>query len=77
MFRNNLWFDRTRAKKFRSEPVDIEVADFLAGSDGWAVAESKLALLDLLKALDQLSPLGAERRRRITWDILRAHPSDP
>jgi RNA polymerase sigma-70 factor (ECF subfamily) len=56
MFRNNLWFDRTRAKKFRSESLDIEVADFLAGSDGWAVAESKLALPDLLKALDQLSP---------------------
>jgi len=52
----NLWFDRKRAKKFRSEPVDIEVADFLAGSDGWAVAESELAFPDLLKALDRLSP---------------------
>ena len=50
-------------RKFRSEPVDIEVADFLAGSDGWAVAESKLALPDLLKALDQLSPEDRVRAR--------------
>jgi RNA polymerase sigma-70 factor (ECF subfamily) len=52
----SLWFDRKLAKKFRSEPADIEVADFLAGSDGWDVAESELALPDLLKALDHLLP---------------------
>jgi RNA polymerase sigma-70 factor, ECF subfamily len=48
----NLWLERNRAKKFHSEPVDIE----MAGSDGWAVAENALAFADLLKALDHLSP---------------------
>jgi RNA polymerase sigma-70 factor, ECF subfamily len=52
----NLWFDRMRGKKSWSEPVEIKVADVLAGSDGWAVEEGELALADLLKALDHLSP---------------------
>jgi RNA polymerase sigma-70 factor, ECF subfamily len=58
MFRiaKNLWFDRKRAKKLRSGPVDIELPDFLVGSDGWAVTESRHVLADLLKALDHLSP---------------------
>jgi RNA polymerase sigma-70 factor, ECF subfamily len=52
----NLWFDRRRGKQSWSEPVDIEVAEFLADSDGWEVKEHELALADLLKALDHLSP---------------------
>jgi RNA polymerase sigma-70 factor, ECF subfamily len=58
MFRiaQNLWFDRKRAKKNRGEPVDIEMADNLVGSDGRAVTESRLALAEVLRALDQLSP---------------------
>jgi RNA polymerase sigma-70 factor, ECF subfamily len=49
MFRiaHNLWFDRMRAKGFRSESRDI---DYPAGSDGG------LVLGDLLTALDRLSP---------------------
>jgi RNA polymerase sigma-70 factor, ECF subfamily len=56
MFRTaqNLWFDQKRAKKFRGEPA--EVADHMVGSDGRAVMESRLALADLLRALDRLSP---------------------
>ena len=59
MFRiaQNLWFDRQRVKKFRSEPLDIEVVDHLVGCDGSAAAESRR--LDMLRALGQLSP---ERR---------------
>jgi RNA polymerase sigma-70 factor (ECF subfamily) len=58
MFRiaQNLWFDRKRAMKFRGEPADLDAVDNLVGSDGRAVTESRLALADVLKALDQLSP---------------------
>jgi RNA polymerase sigma-70 factor (ECF subfamily) len=52
MFRiaQNIWFDQNRAEKFRGEPVDTEMADYLVGNDG------RLVLADLLRALDQLSP---------------------
>jgi len=53
---HNVWFDRQRAKMFRSESVDIEVADHLAGSDVRPVTQSKIVLADLLRALNQLSP---------------------
>ena len=49
----NLWFDRKRAKRFRSEPRDIEIP---MGSDARAVTEVGLVLGDLLTALDQLAP---------------------
>jgi RNA polymerase sigma-70 factor (ECF subfamily) len=49
----NLWFDRKRAKRFRSEPIDI---DYSAGSDARAVTESRLVPADLLTALDKLAP---------------------
>jgi RNA polymerase sigma-70 factor, ECF subfamily len=52
----NLWFDRQRAKKFRSAPAEIEVADHLVGGDGPTAMENRLVLADLLRALDQLSP---------------------
>ena len=52
MFRiaHNLWFDRKRSKRVRSEPLEI---DHPVGSD--AVWGSGLVLADLLAALDQLS----------------------
>jgi RNA polymerase sigma-70 factor, ECF subfamily len=52
MFRiaHNLWFDRKRSKRVRSEPLDI---DHPVGSD--ALWGSRLVLADLLAALDQLS----------------------
>jgi len=55
MFRiaHNLWFDRIRAKRFRSEPRDI---DYPVGSDARAITASGLVLGDLLTALDRLSP---------------------
>ena len=58
MFRiaQNLWFDRKRAEKIRGEPVDIEAVDNLSDSDGRAVMESRLALAEVLRGLDQLSP---------------------
>ena len=58
MFRiaQNLWFDRKRAKKSRGELVDIESASNLSNSDGRTVAESKLALAEVLRGLDRLSP---------------------
>jgi RNA polymerase sigma-70 factor (ECF subfamily) len=52
----NLWFNRQRAKKFRSEPMGSEVADHLVGSGGRAVTENRLALDDLLRALSRISP---------------------
>jgi RNA polymerase sigma-70 factor (ECF subfamily) len=50
MFRiaHDLWFDQQRAKKFRSEPADIEMADHLVGGDGRAATEGGLVLADLL-----------------------------
>lgn len=58
MFRiaQNLWFDRKRAEKFRGESVDIESVENLVGSDGRSVMESRLALAEVLRGLDQLSP---------------------
>jgi RNA polymerase sigma-70 factor, ECF subfamily len=50
---HNLWFDRKPAKRFRSEPKDI---DHPLGSDARAVTERRLVLADLLTALDRLSP---------------------
>ncbi|HKD56281.1 MAG TPA: RNA polymerase sigma factor [Hyphomicrobiaceae bacterium] len=40
----NLWLDRMRAKKVRGVQVDVEAAEALAGPNGCAVVESRLAL---------------------------------
>jgi RNA polymerase sigma-70 factor, ECF subfamily len=48
----NLWFDRKREKRFRSEPIDIASV----GSDARSVTESRLVPADLLTALDKLAP---------------------
>ena len=57
MFRiaQNLWFDWKRAAKFRGESVDIEAVENRVVSDGRAVMESRLALGEVLRGLDQLS----------------------
>jgi len=58
MFRiaQNLWLDRKRSERFRGEPVDIEAAGELVHSDGRVITESRLALAEVLRGLDQLSP---------------------
>src|SRR5262247_2143953 len=40
----NLWLDRMRAKKVRGVQVDVEAVEALAGPNGRAVVESRLAL---------------------------------
>jgi RNA polymerase sigma-70 factor, ECF subfamily len=58
MFRiaQNLWLDRKRADKFRGEPADMDAVDMVVGSDGRAVVENRLALAEVLRGLEQLSP---------------------
>ena len=58
MFRiaQNLWFDWKRAGKIRGESVDIETLENLKGSDGRRVTESRLAVEEVIRGLDQLSP---------------------
>jgi RNA polymerase sigma-70 factor, ECF subfamily len=58
MFRiaQNLWFDRKRAIKNRGESMDIDAVENLAGSDGRRITQSRLALIEVLRGLDQLSP---------------------
>ena len=70
MFRiaQNLWFDRKRAAKIRGEPMDIEAVENLAGSDGRRVMESRLALTEVLRGLEQLSP---EHRVLISLGVCR------
>ncbi|SRR5581483_5463350 len=58
MFRiaQNIWLDGLRRETFRGEPVDIESMDDLMDSDGRTLVENRLALGEVLRALDQLSP---------------------
>ena len=58
MFRiaQNLWFDWRRAAKLRGETVQLEPVGGLAGNDGRRIAESRLALGEVLQGLDHLSP---------------------
>jgi len=63
MFRiaQNLWIDHMRAEKIRGNVVDIRLVDHLLICDGRNVAESRLALQDLRRAIAQLS----KRQRRV------------
>jgi RNA polymerase sigma-70 factor (ECF subfamily) len=56
MFRiaQNLWLDRVRAIKVRGERVDVEAAERVAGEDGRDVAESRLALKEVVAAMRHL-----------------------
>ena len=51
----NLWLDRVRARKVRGYPVDAQVAEAVAGSDGREVTESRLTLSAVSAAMMQLS----------------------
>ena len=50
----NLWLDRTRARKVRGEQVNVEAAEALAGADGREVVESRLTLQAVSAALGYL-----------------------
>jgi RNA polymerase sigma-70 factor (ECF subfamily) len=58
MFRiaQNLWFDRKRAERSRGGAVDIHAVDNLVGCDGRTVVHDRLALAEVLRGLDRLSP---------------------
>ena len=45
----NLWFGQNRAEKFRGKPVEMEMADYLVGSEERAVTERRHVLADLLR----------------------------
>ena len=52
----NLWLDRKRARKYRSEVSDPEVVDAVPGQDGRNVVEGRLTLEAVLGAMTELSP---------------------
>jgi RNA polymerase sigma-70 factor (ECF subfamily) len=56
MFRilKNLWIDQIRRRKMEGVQVPFDDAEQLAGSDGRAVADSRLILADVRKLLAQL-----------------------
>ena len=58
MFRiaQNLWLDRKRAERYQGEPINIDMVVDLADSDGRTITENRLALGEVLRGLDQLSP---------------------
>jgi RNA polymerase sigma-70 factor (ECF subfamily) len=58
MFRiaQNIWLDGKRAERYRGEPIDIDIVGDLADSDGRTITESRLALAEVLRGLDRLSP---------------------
>lgn len=50
----NIWFDRLRSLKVRGETAEIDVAVDVAGEDGRNVTETRLALIDISKAISTL-----------------------
>ena len=58
MFRiaQNLWLDRKRGEKFRGEPIDIDLVTDVMDGDGRAITESRLALAEVQRGLEHLSP---------------------
>ena len=58
MFRiaQNLWLDRKRGEKFRGEPIDIDSASDVMDSDGRTITETRLALAEVQRGLEHLSP---------------------
>jgi RNA polymerase sigma-70 factor, ECF subfamily len=58
MFRiaQNLWLDRKRGEKFRGEPIDIDSVSDVMDGDGRAITESRLALAEVQRGLEHLSP---------------------
>lgn len=52
----NLWLDRTRARKYRPEVSDPDVMEALPGQDGRDVVDGRLTLEAVLNAMHELSP---------------------
>jgi RNA polymerase sigma-70 factor, ECF subfamily len=52
----NLWLDRTRARKYRPEVPDPEIVEAMPGQDGRTVVEGRLTLEAVLDAMKDLSP---------------------
>jgi RNA polymerase sigma-70 factor (ECF subfamily) len=52
----NLWLDRTRARRWRPEVSDPEVIEALPGHDGRAIVEDRLTLEAVLGAMTELTP---------------------
>lgn len=52
----NIWFDRLRSLKVRGEPIQMDLAEEIAGEDGRNVTEGRLALSEVAAAIDKLPP---------------------
>ncbi|MDX2202917.1 MAG: RNA polymerase sigma factor [Hyphomicrobiaceae bacterium] len=52
----NIWFDKLRALKTRGHVEEIDADTEYAGEDGRDVTDNRLALSDIAKALEKLSP---------------------
>jgi len=50
----NIWIDQRRTAKSRGEVVDIDEAAYVSGEDGRSVAEFRLELVDVERALGML-----------------------
>ena len=52
----NLWLDRTRARRYRPEVSDPEAVEGIPGQDGRNVVEGRLTLEAVLDAMTELTP---------------------
>ncbi len=52
----NLWLDRTRARKYRPEVSDPDVMEAVPGQDGRDVVDGRLTLEAVLNAMHELTP---------------------
>lgn len=52
----NIWFDKLRALRTRGHVEEIDADQDYVGEDGRDVVESRLALSDISKALEKLTP---------------------
>ena len=52
----NLWLDRTRARRYRPELSDPDIVEALPGQDGRNVVEGRLTLEAVLEAMNDLTP---------------------
>jgi RNA polymerase sigma-70 factor, ECF subfamily len=52
----NLWLDRTRARRYRPELSDPDIVESVPGQDGRNVVEGRLTLEAVLDAMNDLTP---------------------
>ncbi len=52
----NLWLDRTRARRYRPELSDPDIVEAVPGQDGRNVVEGRLTLEAVLDAMNDLTP---------------------